>query len=55
MTAGPSAANALSTHEALIANETLATAIDLNDGAPAGAVSESKLQDEPITIGLERA
>ncbi len=55
VTAGPSATSALSTHEALIANETLATAIDLNGGAPAGTVSESKLQDEPITIGLERA
>ncbi|HZP19429.1 MAG TPA: isoleucine--tRNA ligase [Bauldia sp.] len=42
---------AVAAHEAMVKGETLAVSLDFN-GTPAGFVSEAKLQDETVTIGV---
>jgi isoleucyl-tRNA synthetase len=52
--AGPAAAAAIAAHRETVMAETLAVSLDLT-GAPAGTVSEGKLGDEPIAIGVRVA
>jgi isoleucyl-tRNA synthetase len=53
--AGPNAAAAIASHLDAVKSETLAVSFDKTAGVPAGFVSEQKLQDEPIAIGLRVA
>jgi isoleucyl-tRNA synthetase len=53
--AGPAAEAAISAHLDTVKNETLAVSFDRTIGVPAGFVSEQKLQDEPIAIGVRVA
>jgi hypothetical protein len=39
----------------MVKSETLAVSVGFVDGAPAGFVSEAKLADKPITIGVRVA
>jgi isoleucyl-tRNA synthetase len=50
--AGPAAAAAIAAHLDTVKSETLAVSLDVADGDPAGAVSEAKLGDEPIVLGV---
>jgi isoleucyl-tRNA synthetase len=53
--AGPVAAAAIEAHLDAVKAETLAVSFGKSSGAPAGFVSEQKLQDEPIAIGVRVA
>jgi isoleucyl-tRNA synthetase len=53
--AGPAAEAAISAHLDTVKSETLAVSFDRTSGVPAGFVSEQKLQDEPIAIGVRVA
>jgi isoleucyl-tRNA synthetase len=53
--AGPAADAAISAHLDTVKSETLAVSFDRTSGVPAGFVSEQKLQDEPIAIGVRVA
>ena len=52
--AGPTAAAAIDAHLDAVKHETLAVSLG-KAGAPAGTVSEGKLGDEPISIGVRVA
>jgi isoleucyl-tRNA synthetase len=52
--AGPAAAAAIDAHLDTVKSETLAVSLAVGD-APAGTVSEAKLGDEPVTIGVRVA
>jgi isoleucyl-tRNA synthetase len=52
--AGPVALAAIDAYGDTIKGETLAVSLG-NSGTPAGTVSEAKLGDEPITLGVKRA
>jgi isoleucyl-tRNA synthetase len=52
--AGPAASEAIRAHLGEVKAETLATSLDFAD-APAGTVSETKLGDETVTIGIKVA
>ncbi len=52
---GPAAAAAITAHKAAVQEETLALSLDIVAGEPKGHVSEAKLQDEPIAIGVRLA
>ena len=53
--AGPIAEAAIAAHLDAVKDETLAISFNRTDGIPAGIVSEQKLQDESIAIGLKVA
>jgi isoleucyl-tRNA synthetase len=53
--AGPNANAAIAAHLDAVKSETLAVSFDEAKGVPAGVVTEQKLQDEPIAIGLRVA
>jgi isoleucyl-tRNA synthetase len=53
--AGPAAAAAIEAHLDTVKSETLALSLGKTTGVPAGFVSEQKLQDEPIAIGVRVA
>jgi isoleucyl-tRNA synthetase len=53
--AGPLGAAAIGAHADMVKQETLAVALKVNDGSPSGKVSEGKLGDEPMTIGVSLA
>ena len=53
--AGPVAEAAIAAHVADVKSETLAVSLAVGDGDPAGTVSEAKLGDEPIVLGLSVA
>ena len=52
--AGPAAAAAIDAHLDTVKGETLAVTLDTT-ASPSGAVSEAKLGDEPIAIGVRVA
>ncbi len=49
------AANAIAAHRDLVQGETLAMSLSVGEAAPSGTVSEAKLLDETVTIGIARA
>jgi len=49
------AARAIATHGDLVKGETLAVSLAVGDEAPSGTVSEAKLMDEPMLIGVSKA
>ncbi|MBN9020888.1 MAG: class I tRNA ligase family protein, partial [Rhizobiales bacterium] len=53
--AGPAASDAIAAHLDAVKGETLAVSFARTDAAPAGFVSEGKLGDETIAIGVSRA
>jgi isoleucyl-tRNA synthetase len=53
--AGAAANDAISAHLDAVKHETLAVSFDRTDATPAGHVSEAKLADEPIAIGVRVA
>jgi len=53
--AGPEADAAIAAHIDTVKSETLAVSFDRTSGVPAGFLSEQKLADEAITIGLKVA
>ncbi len=53
--AGPASAAAIDAHLDTIKHETLAVSLDKTGAAPAGTVSEGKLGDEAISIGVSVA
>jgi len=52
---GPEAEAAIAAHLDTVKQETLAVSFDRIDEGPAGFVSEAKLADEPVTIGVRVA
>jgi isoleucyl-tRNA synthetase len=53
--AGPKANAAITAHLDAVKAETLATSFDRTEGVPGGVVSEAKLGEEPIAIGVRVA
>ncbi len=53
--AGPAANDAIAAHLDTVKHETLAVAFETTGATPAGFVSEAKLGDEPIAIGVSVA
>ena len=53
--AGPEADAAISAHLDTVKSETLAVSFDRTSGVPTGFLSEQKLADEAIAIGLKVA
>ena len=53
--AGPAANDAIAAHLDAVKHETLAVAFGRTEATPQGFVSEAKLGDEPIAIGVSRA
>jgi isoleucyl-tRNA synthetase len=53
--AGPAANDAIAAHLDTVKGETLATAFAQTETTPAGFVSEGKLGEEPVVIGVARA
>ncbi|MCW5713558.1 MAG: isoleucine--tRNA ligase [Bauldia sp.] len=49
------AASAIASHRDLVQGETLALSLLVGDAEPSGTVSEAKLLDETVTIGVARA
>jgi len=53
--AGPAARAAIAAHLDAVKHETLAVSLEFADATPAGTVSEAKLADEPLAIGVKVA
>jgi isoleucyl-tRNA synthetase len=53
--AGPALAGAIAEHEAMVRGETLAVSLRPVADSPAGQVSRTKLQDDPVEIGVRVA
>jgi isoleucyl-tRNA synthetase len=53
--AGPAGQAAIAAHADMVKAETLAVALDVTDGTPSGFLSEGKLGDEPVAIGVSVA
>ncbi len=53
--AGPAAGEAIGGHIEAVKKETLAVSCELTEGTPTGRVSEAKLGEEPIAIGVRVA
>jgi isoleucyl-tRNA synthetase len=53
--AGPALDQAIAAHLDTVKSETLAVSFDRIEGTPSGFVSEQKLADEPVAVGVRVA